>query len=95
MFTSKKPKTRLTADQARELTGPGVDQLIDKALENVEDHAKNGLFRCELRGDIWGDNGTMVWSKAFDELTKLGYRVTFSEMGDSDHFADPHTTISW
>jgi hypothetical protein len=88
---------RLTAEEARKLTYARLDEVVDAVLVTIEAAAKAG--RRHLAAgidytdypDVWitsGDAGAGDWVAVRDELTHLGYSVTFDTV-------NAYTLIKW
>jgi hypothetical protein len=93
---------RLTATEARGLSGKTLDEKIDSLLAVIEKVAREG--KRELRTgyqhredpDLWIQGGyshTHEWDAAKIELEKLGYTVTF--FYEERQFVDMYTKITW
>ena len=94
---------KLTAEQARELAGPTVEERVDKILVRIEELAKAKQRSLKTGWDykedkkLWIDEGygqTENWRKAKKILTDLGYTVSF-HYDDSCYFVDMYTVIKW
>lgn len=94
--------TRLTAKEARELSGKTVDEKIDSLLQTLQIKAKAG--KRELRtswehgedSDLWVNGGystTKEWTQAKLALEQLGYKVTYYYK--ESQFVDMYTLIEW
>lgn len=93
---------RITASEARAMSGRTLDEKIDSLLVEIEKAAKNG--KRELRTgyqhredpDLWVNGGYSTspeWQAAKEELQKLGYTVTF--FYEERQFVDMYTIIKW
>lgn len=93
---------RLTAKQARELSGRTLDEKIDSLLLSIKSYAEKGKrqIRCgyDHKEDIelWingGYNETDEWKKAKNILEELGYEVLFYYF--EGQLVDMYTLIKW
>lgn len=93
----------LTAEEARNIAGPTVEEMVECLLESVKKNAelkkrslKTGWEHQDHR-DFWQNEGysrTKKWEEARKILEKLGYKVSFY-YNDSSQFADIYTLIEW
>ena len=98
-----KPKGRITAAEARLLSGLTLDEKIDNILTVIFEAATNK--KRELRtgydytpdADLWINGGysrTDDWEYARKALTDLGYDVSFY-YSDESLAVDMYTLIKW
>ena len=88
--------TRLTAEQARELAGPTVDEIVDRALEIIRQAAINRKHECNLIGDFWSQDGyskTHRYMQAIKQLEELGYTTEF--FYEEHQFVTMYTIVRW
>ncbi|HBO3056169.1 TPA: hypothetical protein L4R55_002556 [Pseudomonas aeruginosa] len=91
---------RLTAAQAREISGPTqeevIESLIDEALAEVRKAAEQKRREVTLRSGAWADEAyrrTPLWLDLAKRLQKLGYAVDVYYV--ESQFVDVGTTIKW
>ena len=86
-------KKRLTANEARELSGPTVDEQVDAALEIIRAAAMKKERRAHLHGAFWESDRTKEYSEAKAILESLGYKVSF--FYEERQFVDVYTVVEW
>lgn len=96
---------RLTAEEARHLAGPTLNEKIDCLLESIRSLAMNRRRSCRTsydhkqHNDLWvdcgySDNKTKDWSEAKKILQGLGYKVSFY-YSEGSMAVDMYTLIEW
>lgn len=87
---------RLTAEQARKIAGPTIDEYVDKALEKIQKEAENKRRFVNLTDDFWTNGGydqTPEWLEAKKQLELLGYKVEF--FYEVRQFVNMFTIVQW
>lgn len=93
----------VTAEEARNLSGPSLEDKIEALSKTIESLAKKGNRRCRTGydhkpdDDLWvygGYNKTSDWKRAKVLLELHGYKVTFY-YHDGGQFVDMYTLIEW
>lgn len=91
---------RLTAAQAREISGPTqeevIESLIDEALAEVRKAAEKKQREITLRSGTWSDEAyrqTPLWKDVAKRLRGLGYAIDVYYV--ESQFVDVGTTIKW
>ena len=88
--------TKITAQQARQLAGPTVQELVDAVYPKIEEAAKNKKRSIRLNDEFWvygGYNSTFKWKEAVEHLKKDGYKVSF--FYEEKQFVDMYTIVEW
>lgn len=90
----------LSAKEARKLSGPTVEEIVEAELERVELKIKaeaEKKRRCvHLHDDIWTNGGygnTKEWQAAKTALEKAGYKVKF--FYEERQFVNMYTIVEW
>ncbi|MGX6566823.1 hypothetical protein [Cupriavidus necator] len=93
---------RLTAAEAREISGPTVAERVDAALDLIRAAAEKKQRQVPLHGDFWvnggyGSDRTTLLAKQYDEavrqLKELGFKVSF--FYEERQFVDMYTVVEW
>jgi hypothetical protein len=89
--------TRITAEQARELAGPTIEERVEAVYPLIRAAAEKRLRSITLNsGGFWCDEGydqTAAYKQACDLLRKDGFNVEF--FYQELQFVDMGTKISW
>lgn len=88
--------TRITAEQARQIAGPTVQERVDAVYPLIEEAAKNKKRSIHLHDEFWaydGYKGTHKWKEAVALLKKDGYQVRF--FYEERQFVDMYTIVEW
>lgn len=92
----------LTAQEARKLAGPTLDEKVESLLKSVEEKAKEGQrklatgYSHKEDNDLWINGGysrTDEWVKAKTMLENLGYKVSF--FYEEHQLVDMYTLVEW
>lgn len=89
--------SRITAAQARELSGTTAEQEVDMIYDDIRIAAADKKNRLNLNSNFWVDEGysaTTKWKKACDILRKDGFTVKFY-YSDGGQFVDMYTYVEW
>lgn len=92
----------ITANEARELAGPTLEEKVEALGRRIEELAKEGrrVLRCgydyDQDQDLWihgGYSSTEDWKKATQILRDKGFEVDFyyTEL----QFVDMYTRVKW
>lgn len=87
----------ITAEQARELAGPTVDERIEDISSIIETAAKNKQREVIIREGFWSGESysrTKNWLEAQKKLQGLGYTVE-AYYNEGSFCVDIGTKISW
>ena len=96
-------KKLLTAEEARKLAGPSLEEKVESLIETIKTLAKQKKRSCRTGydhkedEDMWiygGYDGTEEWQNAKKILKGLGYKVTFYYKVHSVA-VDMYTLIEW
>lgn len=71
---------KITAEEARKLSGPSPDDYADEAFELIRIAATAGKREIRLQDDFWsrdGYSGTPEWKQACKILEDAGFKVRF------------------
>lgn len=92
----------ITAEQAKKLAGPTLEEKVEALGAKIEELAKQGK-RCLYTGyqyredeDLWihgGYSNSEDWKKAKQLLESKGFKVSF--FYEERQFVDMYTIISW
>lgn len=88
--------TRITAEQARELAGPTVEERVEAVYPLIEQAARNKKRSIHLQDDFWvyeGYKETHRWKEAVALLKKDGYKVRF--FYEERQFVSMYTIVEW
>jgi hypothetical protein len=88
---------KITAEEARELAGPSVQERVDTVYPLIREAAVKKLRRVALRDSFWTDGGygsKPDWKKACDLLRKDGFKVDFY-YSEGSQFVDMYTVVEW
>ena len=88
--------TKITADEARKLSGPTVQERVDEVYPKIREAATKGKRGIMLRDDFWGNGGyssTKEWQQAVMILEGDGYKVGF--FYKESQFVDMGTQVEW
>jgi hypothetical protein len=88
--------TKITAQEARELAGPTVQEYVDEVYPKIREAATAKKREILLRDSFWANGGyskSKEWTQACMILEGEGYKVTFfyAEM----QFVDMGTKVEW
>ena len=86
----------ITADQARELAGPTVQERVDAVYPMIADAASKKRRSVTLHDPFWVDGGyggKEDWKKACAILKSNGYTVEF--FYEERQFVDMYTVVKW
>lgn len=87
--------TRITAQEARELAGPTVQERVDAVYPLIQKAAEEKKREVHLH-EWWADagyGGTKDWKEACDLLRKDGYTVEFFYA--EYQFVSMYTVVKW
>jgi len=93
----------ITAEEARNLAGPSLEDKIESLSKTIEALAKEGRRSCRtaydhrLDGDLWEDGAyhkINEWKRAKEILEHHGYKVMFY-YDCGGQFVDMYTLIEW
>lgn len=87
---------RITAEEARKLSGPITTDLLKEAYAAIRLSAKEGKTSVNLTGSFWVTDGytrTPQWNKIKSILEQDGFIVTF--FYEERQFVNMYTVISW
>lgn len=88
--------TKITAQEARELAGPTVQERVDAVYPLIREAATKGKRDIMLRDKFWADGGYSAskdWQQAVMILEGDGYKVGFYY--NESQFVDMATTVEW
>jgi len=88
--------TKITAQEARELAGPTVQERVDAVYPVIREAATKGKRDIMLRDKFWADGGYSAskdWQQAVMILEGEGYKVGFYY--NESQFVDMGTTVEW
>ena len=88
--------TRITAEEARKLAGPTVQERVDEVYPLIREAAEKGGRRIHLHGQFWaseGYSGTNEYKQAKMILEGDGYKVKF--FYEERQFVDMYTIVEW
>lgn len=89
---------KITADQARALAGPTIEERVDQILLDIKEVATNkGRFLIIRRDEqFWTSGGysqTPEWKTACDLIRAQGFHVEF--FYEERQFVDMGTIVKW
>jgi hypothetical protein len=87
--------TKITAQEARELAGPTIQERVDAVYPLIRKAAEEGKREVHLH-DWWvhsGFSGTKYYKQACDILRTDGYTVEF--FYEERQFVNMYTVIKW
>ena len=84
----------ITAEEARKLSQPSVENEVRRICEAIEEYAKDGQTAIAVFTGFWQYSDSEDRLQAVDTLEELGYRVSF-EKYDSERVQGDVTLISW
>ncbi len=88
--------TKITAEQARELAGPTVQERVEALYPLIEEAARNKKRSIYLTAEFWARDGykqTHRWKEAATLLNKDGYKVHF--FYEEKTFVNMGTIVEW
>jgi len=88
--------TRITAQEARELAGPTVEERVEAVYPLIRAAAEKSERSIRIRTGFWADEGygpTQAYKEACEILRADGFRVEF--FYQELQFVDMGTEISW
>lgn len=88
--------TLITAEEARKLAGPTVEEVVSNVCACIRITAKEKKRRVVLRDDIWvhgGYSNTAEYQEAKRMLEDLGFVVKFHY--EERQFVDMYTVVEW
>lgn len=89
-------KKRLTADEARAMSGLNAEEEVDLIMDKIKDVTKYKGRKLNLYESFWVNEGygqTQKYKEACKILKDLGYKVDFYYA--ESQFVDMYTIISW
>ena len=87
---------KITAEEARKLAGPTVEEYADEAFGLIRTVATAGKREAQLHGEFWergGYSGTPEWKQACKILEDAGFEVRF--FYEERQFVDMYTIVEW
>ena len=87
--------TKITAQEARKLAGPTVQERVDEVYPLIREAAEKGKRSIALH-DWWaheGFGGTVEYKQACKILEGDGYKVRF--FYEERQFVDMYTVVEW
>lgn len=87
---------KFTAEQARLLAGPSVEDHVNEALELIKKAAEKKARKTHLVSPFWVNEGyrpTERYKQACKELEGLGYKVSF--FYEELQFVNMYTVVEW
>lgn len=87
---------KFTAEDARKLAGPSVDDHVEEALKVIKEQAEKKQHTATLHSDFWTRGGysrTEGWKLACKKLTDLGFDVEF--FYEERQFVNMYTLVKW
>jgi len=88
--------SKITAEEARKLAGPSVQDNVDDAYKLIRKAATEKKNSVNLYGDFWVRDGyasTPHWEEACDILRGSGFTVKF--FYEERQFVDMYTVVEW
>lgn len=88
--------TRITAQEARKLAGPTVQEHVDDVYPLIREAAEKGQRSVALRDSFWVQGGyskTDAYKQACMVLEGDGYKVRF--FYEERQFVDMYTIVEW
>lgn len=89
--------SKITADEARTISGPGLEDYLNDAYLIIRKAAEAKKRSANLHGDFWAREGysrTKMWIEAVDTLAKDGFKVEFYYKEHSIA-VDMYTMVMW
>lgn len=86
----------ITADEARALSGPSVEEYVEAACESIRNAATEKKNMISLMGDFWcrgGYDNTESYKQATKMLEDLGFKVEF--FYEELQFVNMYTIVKW
>lgn len=90
----------ITAEEARELAGPTLEERVEQELERVYKEikaaAEKKMRSLNLTTEFWtygGYNYTDAYKECYRQLEKLGYKVKF--VYEERQFVNMYTRVEW
>lgn len=86
----------ITADEARALSGPSVEDYVEAACEGIRKAAMEKKNMVALVGDFWcrgGYDNTESYKQAVKMLEELGFKVEF--FYEELQFVNMYTIVKW
>lgn len=87
---------RITAEEARELAGPTVQDHVETAYKLIRTAAEKKQHHVDLKSDFWASGGykkDKEYLEAVSILEKDGFRVWF--FYEEKQFVDMYTIVEW
>lgn len=87
---------RITAQEARNLSGPTVEDHVNLAYDLIRDAANKKMRQVPLTNDFWvrgGYSKTDDWDKACNILRADGFTVDF--FYEERQFVNMYTIVKW
>ena len=87
---------KITAEEARKLAGPTVEEYADEAFELIRTAATAGKREITLYDEFWsrdGYSGTPEWKQACKILEDAGFKVRFCY--DEYQVVALYTFVEW
>lgn len=88
--------SRITAQEARELAGPSVQEQVDLVYPKIREAAEKGARVIHLHDSFWVHDGysrTDAYNQACMILEGDGYKVRF--FYEERQFVDMYTIVEW
>lgn len=89
-------KFNFTADDARKIAGPSMEDYIQGALDAIKASAQEKNHEISLRNSFWVNGGyskTEAYKAATKVLEDLGFGVEF--IYEERQFVDMYTKVTW
>lgn len=89
--------TKITAQEAREISGPGIEDYLAEAYAEIRKAAEAKKREAHLHSQFWTREGysrTKMWIEAVDLLTKDGFKVEFYYR-ELSIAVDMYTVVTW
>jgi len=86
----------ITANEARNLAGPTIDERVEDAGKVIEEAAKAKKRKVALHDPFWVNGGYSKsddWKQGVAKLEKLGFKVSFYY--EERQFVDMYTIVEW
>jgi predicted TIM-barrel fold metal-dependent hydrolase len=87
---------KITAEEARKLSGPTIAERVDEVFELIRREAKPKVRELRLHDDFWTNEGyrrTKDWMEAAEMLAKEGFTVEF--FYEERQFVNMYTIVKW
>ncbi len=88
--------TRITAEEARELAGPTVQERVEAVYPLIRKAAEEKQRMIALHSAFWVNGGyieSTEWKEACKLLRKDGFKVSFYY--EERQFVDMYTVVEW